>query len=77
MAVSSIGATCAQTKPSMVNISDRLCTVRHLVTALGMMASDLDDTDQQSAFFRVFEAIRDHVRGIEADIDAIRAGEAA
>lgn len=78
MADSSIGATCAQTKPpSMVNISDRLCTVRHLITAVEMMASDLDDTDQKSAFFRVLETLKDHVRDIEADLDAIRAGEAS
>lgn len=78
MAVSSIGPTCAQTKPpSMVNISDRLCTVRHLITAAEMMAADLDDTDQKSAFFRVFETLKGDVRDIETDLDAIRAGEAS
>lgn len=78
MADSSIGATCAQTKPvSLLNVIDRLCTVRHFVLAVEMMASDLDDAEQKSAFIRVVETIREHVCGIEADLDAIRAGEAA
>jgi hypothetical protein len=78
MADSSIGPACAQTNTvTLLNLSDRLCTVRHLVVAVEMMASDIEDVNQRSAFARVFEVLRERIYSVETDLDAIRAGEAA
>ncbi|MBB4633202.1 hypothetical protein [Sphingosinicella soli] len=77
MAVSSIGPACAQTNTVMlIDLSDRLRMVRDLLEAVYMMASDVGDDDQRSAFVRMAETIKGHVRSVETDLDAIRAGGA-
>lgn len=78
MAVSSIGATCAQTKPAtLLDVIDKLSMTRDLVEAVRMMAMDLSDASQQSAFIRVGDTITRQLHKIEADVEAVRAGGAA
>lgn len=74
MAVTRLHPDSAQSKPaSLLDIGDALCEVRHLVECVAMMASDLDDGDQTSAFIRLAQVIKDRLRAVETDIDAIRA----
>lgn len=75
MADSSIVATCAQTKPAtLLDVADNLSMTRDLVEAVRMMAMDLSDSSQQSAFIRVGDTIMRQLRKIEADIETVRAG---
>ncbi|WP_300534760.1 hypothetical protein [Sphingosinicella sp.] len=60
----------------LLRVVDELAAPRHLCTALAMMASDLEDADQVSAFTRVAEAVKAQIVAVEDRIDAIRLGRA-